>query len=79
MGKFSYEAEIYTGNWFPNTNLWMLLELPTKFFFLANAREGVLAIFLISCKGIGLARFIGNFQVITAITYNLGLFKNSDY
>lgn len=42
-----------------------------KFFFLVNAREGVLAISLISCKGTGLARFIGNFQVAIAmpITY----------
>lgn len=50
-----------------------------KIFFLANAREDILAISLISCKGTCQARFIGNFQGITAISSNLCIFKSCNY
>lgn len=59
MGKFSYMHITYKTD-FPKTNLLCSYNSLSKFFFLANAREGVSAISLISCKGTGLARFIGN-------------------
>lgn len=59
MGKFSYMHITYKPD-FPKMNLLSSYNSLPKLFFLASSREGVSAISLISYKGTGLVRFIGN-------------------
>lgn len=62
MGKFSCMHNIQATDFAKPVYECSQHYLP-KFFFLVNAREGGLAISLISCKGTGLARFFFFFLV----------------